>query len=158
MAGGLFGRPFEFNVKCIVFSMICMALFLYKPNINSQYVLYMTLFIIFVIAYVAMAWYDYYFNCDIVPLKRGKYSLTGKMKPPAHVPEKQEQTEDSNLDRKRSHYIIYAVHLLFIVPLLTYIAVYKGKINKLTYPILGVLAIFTAAYHGTAMLAESKTK
>ena len=71
MAGGLFGRPFVFNEKCIIFSLICMALFLYKPHFQNQYVLYFTLFIIFVVAYVAMAWYDYYFNCDIVPLKRG---------------------------------------------------------------------------------------
>ena len=57
----------------IIFSMICMALFLYKPNIKNQYVLYGVLFLIFNVAYVAMAWYDYYFNCDLLPLKKGKY-------------------------------------------------------------------------------------
>ncbi len=67
MAGGLFGRAFAFNEKCIVFSIIIMALFLYKPNFRNQYFLYFTLFIIFIIAYVAMAWYDYAFNCDIAP-------------------------------------------------------------------------------------------
>ena len=75
MAGGLFGRPFVLNEKCIVFSLICMTLFLFKPTFRNQYLLYFTLFIIFVVAYVAMAWYDYYFNCDIVPLKRGTKPL-----------------------------------------------------------------------------------
>ena len=82
MAGGLFGRPFTFNVKCIIFSMICMALFLYNPNIKNPYILYGTLFFIFTVAYVAMAWYDYYFNCDLLPLRKGKYSLQQYVKPP----------------------------------------------------------------------------
>ena len=41
MAGGLFGRPFVLNEKCIFFSVICMALFLYKPNFTNQYILYL---------------------------------------------------------------------------------------------------------------------
>ena len=84
MAGGLFGRPFTFNVKCIIFSIICMALFLYKPNIRNEYILYGTLFVIFTIAYVAMAWYDYYFKCDLLPLQKGEYSLQQYIKPPPH--------------------------------------------------------------------------
>ena len=71
MAGGLFGRPLVLNEKCIVFSLICMGLFLYKPMFENTYLKYLSLFLIFVVAYVAMAWYDYYFNCDIVPLNRG---------------------------------------------------------------------------------------
>ena len=42
MAGGLFGRPFELNVKCIIFSMIIMTLFLIenrnKDNIKRLYI------------------------------------------------------------------------------------------------------------------------
>jgi len=155
MAGGLFGRPFVFNEKCIIFSLICMALFLYKPNITNKFMLYGTLFLIFVIAYVAMAWYDYYFNCDIIPLKRGTHSFTGQFKPPAHIPEKQEKDKDTKLDAKRRHYLIYGMHLLFIVPLLAYLAIYKKKVNSITYPLLGVLAIFTAGYHGSALMLAS---
>ena len=87
MAGGLFGRPFVLNIKCIVFSLICMMLFLYKPSLKNDFTLYTTLFIIFVISYVAMAWYDYYYDCRINPLKRGGKSFTGMFKPPAHMPE-----------------------------------------------------------------------
>ncbi len=155
MAGGLFGRPFVLNEKCIVFSLICMALFLIKPTFKNQYLLYFSLFVIFVVAYVAMAWYDYYFNCDIVPLKRGTRSFTGLFKPPAHAPEKQEKDKDTKLDNTRRHMLIYAMHILMIAPLLGYIAIYKNKINPITYPIMGVLALFTAGYHGSAIMLHS---
>jgi len=155
MAGGLFGRPFVLNEKCIVFSLICMALFLIKPTFKNQYLLYFSLFVIFVVAYVAMAWYDYYFNCDIVPLKRGTRSFTGLFKPPAHAPEKQEKDKDTKLDNSRRHMLIYAMHILMIAPLLGYIAIYKNKINPITYPIIGVLALFTAGYHGSAIMLHS---
>ena len=155
MAGGLFGRPFVLNEKCIIFSLICMALFLIKPTFKIQYLLYFSLFVIFVVAYVAMAWYDYYFNCDIVPLKRGTRSFTGQFKPPAHAPEKQEKDKDTKLDNCRRHMLIYAMHILMIAPLLGYIAIYKNKINPITYPIIGVLALFTAGYHGSAIMLHS---
>lgn len=164
MAGGLFGRPLVFNEKCIFFALICMMLFMYKPNINNQYLLYFTLFVIFVVAYVAMAWYDYYFNCDIVPLKRGKYSFTGLFKPPPHVPKLQEEDTDNKANNKgdnmadnkaKNMFVIYALHLLVIVPILGYVAYYKNKVKPFIYPTLGVLAIFTAGYHGTALMLNS---
>ena len=114
MAGGIFGRPFVLNEKCIVFSLICMALFLFKPTFRNQYLLYFTLFIIFVVAYVAMAWYDYYFNCDIVPLKRGTKSFTGLFKPPAHIAKKQEEDKDTKLDKSRKHMLIYIMHIMIM--------------------------------------------
>ena len=128
MAGGLFGRPFVLNEKCIVFSLICMALFLIKPTFKNQYLLYFSLFVIFVVAYVAMAWYDYYFNCDIVPLKRGTRSFTGLFKPPAHAPEKQEKDKDTKLDNSRRHMLIYAMHILMIAPLLVILLFTKTKL------------------------------
>ncbi|MEE9573464.1 MAG: hypothetical protein V3W20_10480 [Candidatus Neomarinimicrobiota bacterium] len=152
MAGGLFGRPFTFNVKCIIFSMICMALFLYKPNIRNQYVLYGVLFIIFTVAYVAMAWYDYYFNCDLLPLQKGGYSLQQYIKPPPHKPKKQIDHKEEEVDRRMRRMLIYASHILFIVPMLAYLALYKTKVNPIIYPLLGVLAVFTLGYHGLGLM------
>ena len=149
MAGGLFGRPFTFNVKCIIFSIICMALFLYKPNIRNEYILYGTLFVIFTIAYVAMAWYDYYFKCDLLPLQKGEYSLQQYIKPPPHKPEKQ---IEHKVDKKMHRMLIYALHILFIVPVLTYLAIYKTKVNPMIYPLLGVLAAFTLGYHSVDLM------
>ena len=163
MAGGLFGRPFTINIKCVIFSLICIVLFLYKPEFKNLYIKYMSLFIIATISYVAMAWYDYYFNCDILPLKRGKYSWQQYIKPPTHEPKKQlkninpDTNLDTNLDtidKKREYYLIYALHILFIVPLLAYLALYRNKVNPIVYPILGVLAAFTLFYHGFSFIAS----
>ena len=154
MAGGIFGRPFQLNVKCIIFSLLIMTIFLYKPNIKSKLIMGTTLFSIFVIAYVAMAWYDYFYNCNVLPLKRGDKSFTGLFKPPAHS-EKQTKKNDSHRENKKGHMIIYLSHIIFIVPLLLYIAYYKKNVNKLTYPILIALGIFTLLYHGGAMLLGS---
>ena len=161
MAGGLFGRPFVFNIKCIIFSLICMILFLYKPHFKNSYMQYGTLFLIFTLSYVAMAWYDYYFNCDILPLKKGKYSLQQFLKPPAHQPQKQldqndqnDQTNHDDIDNRRHHYLIYFSHILLIVPLLAYLALYKNKVNPIVYPILGVLATFTLLYHSFSLISS----
>jgi hypothetical protein len=122
MTGGLFGKPFVLNEKCIVFSLLCMTLFLYKPMFENSYMKYLTLFIIFVVAYVTMVWYDYYFNCDIVPLRRSSgVSFTQQFKPSAHVPDKQEKGVSTNLDKKRKRILIYGLHLFIIVPFLLYI-------------------------------------
>tara|TARA_B110000967_G_C18791555_1_gene513609 strand:+ start:84 stop:545 length:462 start_codon:yes stop_codon:yes gene_type:complete len=150
MAGGLFGRPFVFNIKCIIFSLLMMALFLVTPVFKSNLILGVTLFIIFVISYVAMAWYDFYYNCRLLPLQRGTKSLTGLLKPDVHS---EKQINETNMSR--GSMMIYASHIVFIVPLLIYIAYYKGKVNQMIYPILIVLAVFTLLYHGMGMITGS---
>jgi hypothetical protein len=150
MAGGLFGKPFVINEKCIVFSLIIMALFLYKPNIKNNIHLGIILFVIFVVSYVAMAWYDYYFGCDILPLKSGSASITGLFKPKNKM-EKQITHEEDKIDIKSKYMLIYMSHILFIVPLLIYIGIKKDKVNQATYPLLIVLALFTLMYHGIKM-------
>ena len=119
MAGGLFGEPFILNIKCIIFSLIIMVLFLYKPNIKSNLTLSLILFGIFVISYVALAWYDYYYNCLLLPLQRSNRSLTGLFKPDKHS---QKQIDKSNT--KIGNMLIYLSHIIFIVPLLLYIISY----------------------------------
>jgi hypothetical protein len=152
MAGGMFGRPFVLNIKCIVFSLLIMTIFLYKPNITNNYVMAAVLLGIFVVAYVAMAWYDYYYDCRILPLKRGEKSVTGLLKPPTHMPE---QTEKAIPKRGLSRHalMVYLSHIIFIVPLLIYIAVYRKKINPITYPLIGALALFTLTYHGFELMS-----
>lgn len=155
MAGGLFGKPFALNEKCIVFSIIIMALFLYKPNIKSNLVLGAVLFGIFVVSYVAMAWYDYYFDCKVLPLKRGEVGgVTSLFKPDAHE-KKQETHEETSLDHSRKMIFVYISHILLVAPLLLYIARYRSKVNPMTYPILVVLAAMTALYHGIHLLSMS---
>lgn len=147
MAGGIFGKPFALNIKCIIFSLIIMALFLYKPNIKSNIVMAFTLFVIFVVSYVSMAWYDAFYDCRVLPLKRGKYGITTFFKPPTHS-EKQETHEEDERDVHSKHLLIYISHIIFIVPLLVYIGVYGKKVKPMTYPLVIALSVFTAAYHG----------
>ena len=158
MAGGLFGRPFVLNVKCIVFALILIAIFLYKPSFSSNFFLYGTLFIIFVLAYVAMAWYDYYYDCRIDPLKKGQISFTGLFKPKSHMPEKQEQYVEQPIDTQRKHTLIYLSHIIFFVPILIYIAVYREKVAPFIYPLIGVLAVLTLLYHSEALIYQSHIK
>ena len=147
MSGGLFGRPFVLNIKCIIFSLIIMILFLYKPNIQSKLILATVLFIIFVISYVGLAWYDYYYNCQLLPLQRGDRSLTGLFKPKIHS---KKQIDKSNT--KKGNILIYISHIIFIVPLLLYIAYYQHKVKPFIYSILIALSMFTLVYHGGAIL------
>ena len=167
MAGGLFGRVFVLNVKCIIFALLIMIIFVIKPNMERNIVIYPTLFIIFVISYVAMAWYDYYYDCRVLPLKRNKISFTGLFKPPAHSNKQfvEKQIVDNrkklsiNDEVKREEYrnklIIYVSHIIFIVPIILYVVIYKHKVNKMIYPILAVLAIFTLLYHGGSLITLS---
>ena len=154
MAGGLFGQPFALNIKCIIFSMICIALFLYKPNIKNQYLLYSVLFLIFVIAYVSMAWYDYFYECRILPLKQGEYSLMRLIKPKAHLPEKQ-VGEKCKEDKSAHDILIYLSHIFLIAPIIAYVAINKKRVNPIVYPLLGVLAFFTLGYHGLGLITKS---
>ena len=130
-----------------------MALFLYCPSLEGS-ILYLILFVIFVVSYVAMAWYDYYFDCRVLPLKRGSLSFTGLFKPPPHI-KRQITHKETDKDRKKDHYLIYLSHILIIVPILGYVVVYKGKVNNNVYPILATLAIFTLVYHGGALMQHS---
>ena len=158
MAGGLFGQPFVLNVKCIIFALIVMGVFLVNPSniIKNNLVLIPVLFGIFVIAYVAMAWYDYYYDCRILPLKKGKYSVTGLMKPKAHEPEKQYSGKMTCIEERKRRTLIYLSHILLIVPLLGYIAFYHKHASKMSFVLVGALTVFTLAYHGFKLVATTK--
>ena len=155
MVGGLFGKPFVLNEKCIFFSLICTILFLYKPNYNNKTILYFSLFVLFVLAYVGMAWYDYIFDCRTLPLKRGTVGgITKIFKPQIHNKDKQEEHKETKRENRIKKIIIYVSHILFIVPILVYVVIYKTKVNKMIYPLLTTLAIFTAIYHGSHILID----
>ena len=65
MAGGIFvDQPFHANPKCIIFSVVLMIAYWTLPKKNP-----FMLPLIFVFAYVSMAWYDYLYNCDLKKLE-----------------------------------------------------------------------------------------
>ena len=136
MAGGIFKNPFTLNVKCIVFSLIIMATFLYCPKIESNLVM------------------DAFYNCTVLPLKRGRFGITTLFKPETHS-EKQKTHEEDETDTRLKNIFIYISHIIFIVPLLVYIGVYQNKVKPMTYPLVIVLAVFTLLYHGLHLVYKS---
>jgi len=60
MAGGLFsGHPFAFNWKCIIFTLILAGGYWVLPHKNP----WVLAFLIWS-PYIALAWYDYSYNCQ----------------------------------------------------------------------------------------------
>jgi hypothetical protein len=156
MSGGLFpGYPFTLNIKCIIFSIIIMLIYTFKPPSLSLPVSLLVYFLIFVVSYVALAWYDYYYGCTQLPLQRSKIGITHYLKPPVYDKERQEEHMFSQKEMDKNNTTIYAMHFLLIVPLLLYIGIKKGKASKHLFEILIVLAAFTAVYHGFRLLSTS---
>ena len=75
-------------------------------------------------------------------------------KPDAHQ-KKQETHKETDIDHDRKMIFVYISHILLVAPLLLYIARYRSKVNPMTYPILVVLAVMTALYHGMHLLYAS---
>ena len=156
MSGGLFhGYPFTLNIKCIIFSFIIMILYSYTPPQLSIIPSLFVYFIIFVISYVALAWYDYYYGCSQLPLQRSNMGLTQYLKPPVYDTEKQTNHMFSQKEIDKNNTTIYAMHLLLFVPLLVYIGFERSKANIIAFNLLLVLAAFTAVYHGFRFLSTS---
>ena len=156
MSGGLFpGYPFTLNIKCIIFSLIIMLIYTFKPPSLSLPVSLLVSFLIFVVSYVALAWYDYYYGCTQLPLQRSKIGITHYLKPPVYDKERQEEHMFSQKEIDKNNTTIYAMHFLLIVPLLMYIGIKKGKASRHFFEILIVLAAFTAVYHGFRLLSTS---
>lgn len=59
MSGGIFpGRPFAWNIKCIIFTAIIAGGYWYLPRKN----IWILIFLLW-LPYVALAWYDYSYEC-----------------------------------------------------------------------------------------------
>lgn len=59
MSGGIFpGRPFAWNIKCIIFTLIIAGGYWYLPRKN----IWILIFLLW-IPYVSLAWYDYSYDC-----------------------------------------------------------------------------------------------
>jgi hypothetical protein len=83
MSGGIYaGRPFAFNLKCIVFTAAAAGGYWFLPP-RRLWVLLLLLWL----PYVAMAWYDYTYDCNdkmqptLVPF--GRYVFL-PFKPPGY--------------------------------------------------------------------------
>jgi hypothetical protein len=149
MTGGIFPNyPFQINIKCVIFAIIVIFIFFYNPpKMNLYWEIFVSL-ILFVVAYVAMAWYDYKFDCRNLALKRssGSYSITKPFKPPIHIKSQITSTKTKKEERLEK-FLIHFYHLLIITPLLLYIGINKNNTPQFLYTILIANICFAIAYH-----------
>jgi hypothetical protein len=135
MAGGVFvDQPFHANPKCIAFSLVLMLAYWYLPKRNP-----FLLPLIFVVAYVAMAWYDHLYDCDM-KMYGGKYGgiLSAPWKPQRRKdpsPGKKLLKDQEGKYRQK----VNLFHVLVMGPLLLYIGWRGRESNPLVFaPLLGV--------------------
>jgi hypothetical protein len=157
MTGGIFTEhPFYPNPKCVLFSTSLMAFYWYLPATKNVFMLP----IIFIISYIAMAWYDYIYDCNIV-MRSGSYigpnTFDSIFKP-------QRRNEETTYDVKLSpnqekEYLsrVYLFHVLAVVPLLLYIGYRGDKSDVRAYPALFVFGLVALMYHGTRMFLPRET-
>lgn len=155
MAGGIYtSRPFEPNLKCIVFASVLMLGYWFASCKPNKYLLPL----IFIIAYVSMAWYDVMYNCDNIMNSGNDFNITSIFKN-----QLQEKEKDSSVLNQKEIYQknIYLFHLFIVAPLLGYIGYngYKGKLKAKSkiFVVLMVIASGTMLYHGGRMFNPRKT-
>lgn len=85
MGGGLFGTPLYLNEKCIAFAGFVLAVYFIPHQKYWQHEAVFA-FILAMLAYVLMAWYDYIYDCNdkLGPTLLG--GLIGWAKPYGGVP------------------------------------------------------------------------
>tara|TARA_Y100000591_G_C21800355_1_gene681704 strand:- start:904 stop:1617 length:714 start_codon:yes stop_codon:yes gene_type:complete len=156
MAGGIFvDQPFHPNLKCIIFSIALMLAYWMLPQKNP-----FMLPLIFVVAYVSMAWYDYMYNCDM-KMYGGKYGgyLSSPFKPQRREQNEQQNEQQNKDDNKNllkdqeSKYRqkVNLLHILVINPIFIYIGYMGKKSNPLLFPLVLAIALITFIYHGARM-------
>ena len=114
MAGGIFpGAPFKFNIKCVIFTALLAGGYWLLPHKN-----YFVLFFLLWFPYIAMAWYDYMYECrnklgpTIVPF--GRYMWL-PFKPPAYQAEYNKMSESQiGLMSKVDHVVGWTIVILVL--------------------------------------------
>jgi hypothetical protein len=157
MAGGIFtDRPFEPNMKCIVFAIIMIIAYLYLVSKEKRNFYIIPL--IFVGAYVAMAWYDWLYSCETKMYSgtKGVASLLDSIfKPQRRTPEpdiKHDPERQKHLlpDQEKAYLNkVYWFHAVAVAPLLLYVG-YKGKqADDKLFGVLAGMGGLAALYHTT---------
>lgn len=93
MSGGIFpGKPFKFNIKCIIFTLVIACGYWFLPKKNVWILLFLLWF-----PYIALAWYDYSYNCQdkLLPtaVPFGRY-IWLPFKPPGYQAEFKKFTQE----------------------------------------------------------------
>lgn len=123
MSGGIFeSRPFAWNPKCIIFTIIIACGYWYLPSKNILVLLFLLW-----LPYVSLAWYDYSYDCKdkIQPtlFPYGRY-LFLPFKPPSYKVEFDKLSPDQIKDMNNlDHILTWSI----LVSIIAYIVLRKNK-------------------------------
>lgn len=148
MAGGIFvERPWHPNPKCLIFAFILILLYWYLPRERNIFLVP----IIFIVAYVAMAWYDFLYNCDEV-MKSGS-SLGPNTLDAIFKPQRRDMENEGAVEDQEGAYLqrVYLFHLIAIVPLLGYVGWKGSESESRAFPALLGASGLALLYHGTRL-------
>ena len=158
MAGGIFvDQPFHPNPKCLLFSAVIMALYWFSSSTKNT----LMLPIIFVVSYVAMAWYDYMYHCDTI--MRSGYTIGPNTLDAIFKPQRRNEVHfpnPKNVSKNQEHeYLrrVYLFHVLFVSPILLYIGFRGKKTGKNMFPVLLSLGFMSVVYHGFRIFYPRQT-
>ena len=147
MAGGIFvDQPYHPNPKCLLFSAIIMGIYWFSP-VNKNALL---LPVIFVISYVAMAWYDYMYNCDLIMYSGnaiGPNTIDAIFKP-QHRNKKNDKKKLAKNQEQEYLKRVYLFHIIAVSPILLYVGYYGSQSNKKIFPVVLALGGISTIYHG----------
>jgi len=158
MAGGIFvDQPYHPNPKCLLFSAAVMALYWFSPAKKNKFLMP----IIFTVSYIAMAWYDYKYNCDTIMYSGnaiGPNTVDSIFKPQRRDDNKTEKKKNLSTDQEAEYLKrVYLFHVIAVAPLLIYVG-YKGiDVNPKLYPVVLSLGAMAGVYHGFRMFKPRQT-
>jgi hypothetical protein len=96
MAGGLFdNQPFALNIKCIIFSLLLAAGYWFLPQKNLIVIVALLYF-----PYLALAWYDYYYDCRKGQLQPTVFPFGEYVYLPFKPPDYQQRYNELSQERK----------------------------------------------------------
>lgn len=154
MAGGIYAdQPFVFNPKCVIFGAALCAAYWYLPASRNPWMLPF----IFVVAYVAMAWYDHAYDCRIGRLRSGTSPvgvsvLDSAFKPdlPADLPD--DGMRDAPDQDRIKHRNTFAFHVAVVAPMLIYVGLRGASADRRIWAVVLGLGVLALAYHGYRLM------
>lgn len=122
MAGGLFDdQPFSLNIKCVLFTLFLAGGYWYLPYKNIYVLLALLYF-----PYLALAWYDYAYKCQVGLLQPTTFlPFSEYVYLPFKSPDYKERYE--NLPAARKEYMRFISAVLGGVALLIFLYIYNKK-------------------------------
>jgi hypothetical protein len=161
MAGGIFvDQPYHPNPKCLVFSFLLMLAYWFLPATKNVFML----FAIFLISYIALAWYDEMYDCSQTLLSGT--SLGPNTFDAIFKPQKRSQNKIKNKDKninfvkdQEQSYLsrVYLFHVLAVAPLVIYVGYNGLNTDSRAFPVLLTFGVLALMYHGTRLFIPRET-